>query len=341
MNTMKFLIIGCGSIGRRHLINVLTIGHKALIYNRGKERRLAVQKEFDVPVYADLHEMLEMEDADAAIIATPNHIHIQHALMAARKGLNLFIEKPLSNSIKGIKEFKREIQNKGLLTHIGCNMRFHFGPALIKKKLEEGILGRPLWAGYWAGMHLPDWHPWEDYRQMYSANKEYGGGAVLDFIHELDMALWFFPGPKRVAAMTARSEWLEIDTEDIVDIVLGYQNGFQVNIHLDYLQKPYQRGIRVVGTEGWANWDLGKKGVEIYDYKTGETEWYPYPEGYDHNTMFMEQMKYFIHCLEKNTSSMSDLEAGIKALDLAIKVKKSDRESLFIEMDEIGGAGSL
>lgn len=333
MSNVKFLIIGCGSIGCRHLGNILALGHEAAAYNRGKERRQAVEEQFGINVYAELDEMLEIENADAAVVATPQHLHVEHSLKAIRKGLHLFIEKPLSHSMEGIEQLKKEASDKDMITHVGCNMRFHFGPALIKEKLEDGFLGRPLWAGYWAGMHLPDWHQREDYRQMYSAKKEYGGGAVLDFIHELDMALWFFPGPKRVAAMTARSEWLEIDTEDIVDIVLGYQNGFQVNLHLDYLQRPYQRGIRVIGTEGWANWNLIKKGVEIYSYKKGEREWYPYPEGYDHNTMYLDQMKYFICCLENNTSSMSNLEAGIKALDLAIKVKKSDRENTFIKIN--------
>lgn len=328
---MKFVVIGCGSIGQRHINNLLALGHEVAAYNRGEERRLAVREKFGVSVYAGLDEMFERESAQAAVIATPQRLHKEHALAAARAGLHLFIEKPLSDSLEGLGRLREEVKSRGLITHVGSNMRFHFGPALIREKLETDALGRPLWAGLWGGMHLPDWHPDEDYRTMYSAKKDCGGGAVLDFIHEIDLALWFFSRPDRIAAMTSRSGWLEIETEDVVDILLGYKNGLQVNLHLDYLQKPFQRGVRVVGTKGWACWDLVREGVEMFFYDKGELEWRLYPEGYDNNVMYVEQMKYFIGCLESNTPSMSDFATGERTLELALKVKESSAKNVFIQ----------
>ena len=78
------------------------------------------------------------------------------------------------------------------------------GPALIKSVLEKKKLGRIVWAGLWGGMHLPSWHPEEDYRTMYSALSHLGGGVVNDFIHELDLILWLFGKPKSVYSRTQK-----------------------------------------------------------------------------------------------------------------------------------------
>ena len=230
----------------------------------------------------------------------------------------------------GVTELSRETRARELITHVGSNMRFHFGPARIKQELEKGTLGRLLWAFVWGGMHLPDWHPDEDYRLMYSARADLGGGAVLDFIHEQDLILWFFGRPESVAAMTGRSGWLEIETEDMADALLRYSGGFQVNLHIDYLQRPAQRGIRVIGTRGWVEWDLTQERVEVCQHETGQKEVCLYPEGYEKQDMYTDQMKYFIDCIESGKASASDLDAGIQALTLALKIKESSNTGRFV-----------
>ena len=326
---MKFAVIGLGSIGQRHAANLLALGHEVAGYNRGNKRREMAAKRLGIPVYSRISDLFDW-GGDAALVCTPQHMHLEHSLAAARRGLHLFIEKPLSDSLEGLSTLEREAEDRGLICHVGCNMRFHFGPSLVCEKLDTGALGRPLWAHLWGGMHLPDWHPNEDYRRMYSAKKDMGGGAVLDFIHEIDLALWLFSGPDRIAAMTSQSGWLEIETEDVVDALLGYAGGLQVSLHLDYLQKPFQRGIRVVGTSGWACWDLARAGVETFFYDRGEIERHPYPEGYDNNVMYVEQMKYFVGCIQENAPSFSDIGSGERALDLALKIKESSAKNIFI-----------
>ncbi|MCK5713069.1 MAG: Gfo/Idh/MocA family oxidoreductase, partial [Hyphomicrobiaceae bacterium] len=235
---MKFIVIGCGSIGKRYIDILLVLGHEVVAYNRGAARRNAVKNKYNIKVYGDLDEILAREQADAALICTPNSLHIENAWSAARHGLHLFIEKPLSHNLDNISEFQKEVLSRELIAHVGSNMRFHFGPAKIYEILQAGIIGRPLWAHLWGGMHLPSWHPDEDYRQMYSAKLAMGGGAVMDFIHELDLALWLFGEPLEVAGMVSHSGWLNIETEDVADGLLRYPKGLQVSLHVDYLQKP-------------------------------------------------------------------------------------------------------
>lgn len=330
MSVMRFLIVGCGSIGKRHAANLLALGHDVAAYNRGAKRRREMRERFNIKAYCNLEKMLKQEPAEGAIICTPQTLHVEHALAAARHGLHLFIEKPLAASLDGLDELKQEVRSRNLTTHVGANMRFHLGPAMIHKRLQSGEFGRALSASFWAGMHLPDWHPDEDHREMYSAKAAKGGGAVLDFIHELDLVLWLFGAPNRVAAMTANSGWLEIETEDVLDALLGYSSGLQVNVHLDYLQRPFQRGIRVVGEKGWIQWDLAREQIESFEHASGQRRIDPYPEGYDHNDMYVEQMKYYIYCIENGIRSESDILAGQKALELALQIKASSTSHRFI-----------
>ena len=71
---MRFLVIGCGSIGRRHIGNLLALGHEVVAWNRGEERRQSAARDFNIPVYADLNEMLDESTADAAVICSPNNM---------------------------------------------------------------------------------------------------------------------------------------------------------------------------------------------------------------------------------------------------------------------------
>ena len=330
---MKFAVIGCGSIGKRHIETIGELGHEVVAYNRGEERRRIVAKRFGIETFSDFERIFKTRP-DAAIICTPNSLHLTYAIAAARRGVHLFIEKPVSHSMEGLDELCREVKSRGLITHVGSNMRFHVGPEKVWKGVSEGQIGKPLWAYFWGGMHLPNWHPDEDYRQMYSAKESLGGGALLDFIHELDLILWMFGEPEGLVSVLRRTGWLEIETEDLVDAILMYPNSFQVAVHLDYLQKPFQRGIRIVGTDGWIEWDLAHKGVMTHDYSRGETASEPHPEQWEHQSMYSRQMEYFVSCLLRKTQSMSSLESGIKALRLALNLKRSSMEQKFIRNDE-------
>lgn len=331
---MRFLIVGCGSIGTRHAGILLELGHEVLGYNRGPRRRNEIRERFGIQVYDDLEEMLSSERADAAIICTPNNLHTEHALAAARSDLHLFIEKPVSHERSDLDLLAEEVERRDLIVHVGANMRYHVGPATVKDHVESGKIGRPLWASFWGGMHLPDWHPGEDYHQLYSASENTGGGAVLDFVHELDLILWMFGPPERVMAMAARSGWLDIETEDVADAVLGYGGGLQINLHVDYLQRPFQRGIRVVGDGGWVEWDLFRQHIEWFDHAERRLGQSSYSDDYDHGDMYVEQMKSFVRCLEASRDSESSLRAGRRALELALRIKASSKNSRFMEWNE-------
>jgi len=326
---MKFAIIGCGSIGRRHASNFLKLGHEVVAWNRGSERRVDMARDFGIEVFDDLEVMLKTTGSDAAIICSPNIYHVGHALQVVEAGLHVFVEKPFSHTIDGISGLIEQAKRRNLVTHVGCNMRFHFGPQSVKKVIDSGRIGTVLRAGFVAAMHLPDWHPSEDYRKMYSSRKDLGGGAVLDFVHEIDLAVWMFGKPERVAAILGYTGAIEIETEDQVDILFGNSPVPSVNLHLDYLEKPFRRSIDVLGDLGWIRWDLSEGSVKVHDYNKDQTKTYYPPGGYEKNDMYLDQAIYFIDCITNGRSSMSDFQMGGEVMDVVHRIKHSSMASKF------------
>ncbi|MFC1874299.1 Gfo/Idh/MocA family protein [Chloroflexota bacterium] len=320
---MLILVVGCGSIGKRHIRNLKALGAGDIIaHDSNMERCREVEQEYSVKVYDNLDASLAQKP-DAAFICTSTSRHIPPALAAARNGCHLFIEKPLAHSLEGVHELRDVVAQNGLITLVGCNMRFHPSIVLMKKLLEEGRIGRVLSARVQAGQYLPDWHSWEDYRQGYSANKSLGGGVLLDGIHEIDYITWFLGKVKRIFCFAGKLSSLEIDTEDTAEIILWLKSGAVAEVHLNYTQHPYGRSCHLIGEEGTILWDFHEKQVKLYSIGTKEWQVFDEPLDYDINQMYVDEMKHFIRCLEGRDKPMQDLEAGKKALEIVLAAKES------------------
>jgi len=328
---MRFAVIGCGSIGLRHISNLLQLGHEVVAYNRGQARRDLAKRRFNIPTFDSIDEMLDSNKCDAVIICSPNSLHKYHMISVIERGLHFFVEKPLAVELNDLSEMEADITKKGLISHVGANMRFHFGPMTVKEHLDLDFIGRPLWANFWGGMYLPDWHPAEDYREMYSSKKSLGGGAILDFIHEIDLMCWMFGEPKLLAAMARNSGCLDIETEDLVDVIMAFKTGMQGNLHVDYLQRPFQRGIHIIGEKGSLRWDLVEESVKVVGHDKGVSKTIQYPHGYIKNDMYVAQMEYFCSCIQGNNQSISGFKEGMSALKIAQNIKQSISTQQFVK----------
>ena len=211
---MKILIVGLGSIGTRHAKNFSQLGYDNLVgFDPLPDRRRVFKKELSCKVVSTLDDGLN-EQPDLCVIASPNCFHIEQAIKAAKHGCHLFIEKPLSNSRYYLPELTQTVKDKDLFVHVGSNWKFHPAFKTMKKILSDQILGKITGTQILAGQWLPDWHPWEDYRNMYSSRKSLGGGVVLDS-HEFDYVSWLLGKIKKVYGFVQHTGILEIETEDV------------------------------------------------------------------------------------------------------------------------------
>ncbi len=285
---MKALFIGLGGIGQRHLRNLknMLADQVEVIAYRSRKLSAVLTDKLELAPGEDLetkYQVQAFDDLDAALaqkleiafICNPTAMHIPVALKVAQAGCHLFIEKPLSHSVVGVDKLINLVQEKKLAGYVGYQLRFH--PCLVRGRalLDQKAIGQVLAVEVEVGEYLPGWHTYEDYRQMYAARKDLGGGVVLSQIHELDYLYWFFGMPKRVFTLGGHLSSLEIDVEDVASSLLEYElegKHVPVHIHQDYVQRPPSRSCKIIGDSGKILLDLNALTVSVYDSQGRQVE---------------------------------------------------------------------
>ena len=330
--SLRFLVIGCGSIGKRHISNLIALNTgEILAFDVRGDRRSEVESQFGVEALDNLEDAWK-RGPDVALITAPTSAHVSLALQAAEHGCHLFIEKPLSDRLEGVAQLLKAVQEKNLVTLVGCNLRFHPGLANVKKLLEEGAIGRVVAARVEVGQYLPDWHPWEDYRQGYSARRDQGGGVILDAIHEIDYIRWMLGEVEAVACFTGKLSHLDIETEDTAAILLRFTSGAIGEVHMDYVQRAYSRTCHIIGDEGTIRWDYMAGEVRWYSAAAREWQVFANPPGWEPNQMYLEEMQHFLKCLTREEEPALDVFEGTRVLEVAVGAKASAETGQLVEL---------
>ncbi|MFA6039782.1 MAG: Gfo/Idh/MocA family oxidoreductase [Candidatus Peribacteraceae bacterium] len=317
------LVCGAGSIGLRHLRNLTTLGISRLAVSEpDDQRRRSAEEEIPCEPFASLPEALDQFHPNTVLICSPTKEHLPQAIAAAGAGAHIFIEKPLSYSPEGIEGLRKEIDERNLVSMVGCNMRFHHGPATVRKLLTEGAIGKPHEAVVYTGSSLPQWRPLQDYRKSYSADPVQGG-AILDCIHEIDLALWYF-GPaalERAEVQTATP--LDLTVDGTADLFLRHQSGVRSRVHLSFMEPEYRRFCTIKGTGGSLEWDINRKCVEVRDRKGNVVASHPEPEGYDMNRMYLEEMRHFLAGVGKREKVYNPVAEAAETLTIALTARSA------------------
>jgi predicted dehydrogenase len=323
---LKGLVVGGGSIGVRHLKNLQALGVQEIaLVEPDDERRTALCAELQVLGFGVLPESLNWQP-DFTIIAAPSHLHLEQALLVARHESHLFVEKPLSHSPEGIYELANEVRRRALISLVGCNMRFHPGPVAVKRLIDKGVLGRILFARIHTGSYLPGWRSWQDYRQSYSASRAMGGGCLLDCIHEIDLAFWYLGQVNDVFCIASHLSSLEIDTEDVAMLICAHKGGIISEIHLDYVQRTYERGCQIVGEGGSIFWDFQSGLVRWYDAGQNGWESFEQPVGWQVNQMYLDEMAHFLSCIQDGRQTILPISEAIHPLQIVFGAVRSNQQ---------------
>jgi predicted dehydrogenase len=317
---MRFLVVGCGSIGERHVRNLISLGERdILVHDSDRKRMEEIRRKYGVDVRRELGPSLD--EVDALLVCTPPVTHVPLAKMALDAGLNVFVEKPLSHTMDGVDEIVKTAKRRGLVLAVGYNFRFHPGMRKVKEKLESGLIGRVMWGRAIVGQYLPDWRPWQDYRKSYTARRGMGGGIILDGSHELDYMRWLMGEVNSVLCFAGKLSSLEVNVEDSADILMRHEGGRVSNVHMDFIRRDYLRVCEIVGEEGTVRWSFPSGTVELYSART--KRWRMVYAGCDPNEMYVREMRCFIRCIQGKKAPLVDGEEGRKTLKVALAAKKS------------------
>jgi predicted dehydrogenase len=335
---MKILMVGLGGIGQRHLRNLRNILGPEVTFSAYRVRRLRqtltdqltllegvdLEEKYAIQVFTDLDEALQ-DKPNIVFVTNPTSEHIHIALAAARAGCDLFIEKPISHTYDQVQELIEIVNSQKLVAYVGYQNRFHPCLKLLHHLISENGIGQILAVNIEVGEYLPDWHVYEDYRQMYASRQELGGGVILSQIHEIDYTYWLFGMPKRVFALGGKLSSLEIDAEDMASMMLEFrQNGqiLPIHIHADYLQRPPSRGCKVIGDKGKIIVDLQAASVYWYSADGGLAGREVF-ENFSRDDMFREELLDFLSCVKSRKQPSISIQDGAMSLKIALAAKKS------------------
>lgn len=320
---MRLLICGLGSIGRRHLRNLRQLGgHELALYRTG--RSTLPENELEgLQSFSDLSDALREFRPDAAIVANPTALHMPVAIEAAGAGCHLLLEKPVSQDLARIDELQSALEAGGGRVLVGYQFRFNLGLRRAKRLLEDGMLGSPLYARAHWGEYLPDWHPWEDYRESYSARGDLGGGVLLTLSHAFDYLSWMLGEVEWLTAVTGRDGALEIEVETLAEVIMGHSSRAISSVHLDYLERPPRHALTFVCERGKIDWSADTSTLRWWTPEAGEWSDAQAPAGYSRNAMFLDELQHFLEIVEGQSEPVCGLEEGIRAVEIALAAAKS------------------
>lgn len=335
---MKILILGCGSIGKRHIKNIInSFKYDLFAFDPMIDNLKIVEKEFGIKTFNNKQDALNIHP-DVVIVAGPTATHLQCADEAIDADAHVFIEKPISHSLDDVEKLLRKADRSRRFVGVGSNMRFHPGPNLLKRNLSK--LGKIYYSAAEAGYFLPYMRPVVDYRTVYASKKAMGGGVILDSIHEIDYHLWFFGNVHDLFCRSAKLSDLEIDVEDYVELSLNFSSGVRAQIHLDFLQKYLSRTCKIVGENGILVWEQKGKNpstclVRFYNDIDKKWEILFNQDDFNIDECYIAQFKEFFEIVEGGErKNLADGQEGLHALAIALKARKSSSHKEMITIEE-------
>jgi len=324
---MKFLVIGSGEIALRHSSNIKKIIPESIIYLHANKKRFTKEKKEKFSVVSQFifsEKELNKISPDAVIICSPSTKHLKQALLFAEKGISLFIEKPLSNSLNGIDDLVEIVKEKGIISMVGYVLRFNKALIAFKDILNENKYGSVIRIESVASSYLPSWRPNLDYTRSVSANRSLGGGVILELSHEIDYLRWIFGEPDIIYEHSDKISKLDIDTEDYAFYLMKFKNSSNEEIlcelKLDFHTQRNLRKCEVVLEKGLLIWDGIKNNVIFSNFSKQEVLF----QGKEED-MYYDQINHFIESLRQNIDTEINIHEATKTLKVILENRKIGR----------------
>ena len=327
---MKVLVIGLGSMGKRRIRNLLKLGYKDIIgFDIRTDRINEVNKKYHIKSYFDLDDALA-EKPHAMIISTPPNLHKKYAEIAITKKINFFME--LNHSSKDVKYIIKKIKGKKIIAYPSSTMIYHPIVKELKKMIKKKTIGKILLINHHNGHFLPNWHPWEDYREFFVSKKETGGAKEL-VPFELIWLTHIFSKIKSVYANIDKISKLKTDIDDIYQIQLEFKNKIVCNLLLDVISIPSFRETKIIGEKGTILCDFNKGTIKVNKGKGWSTiklKISKIEKGYKNNTppeaIYEEEMKRFFSAIKNQKKYPYLLKDEFEILSILDSLENSSKK---------------
>lgn len=247
---MKFLVVGLGSMGKRRIRNLRTLGYSEIAGFDLREDRLdESEQKYGIKTFDSFNDSIKIFKPDAVIVSTSPKFHMDYAIPCEKKRIPCFIEASVTDRSR-ISELDQRIRDSKVIMAPSCTMRFYPGPIKVKELISEGVLGDVLNINYQTGQYLPDWHPWEDISEYYVSDTETGAAReIVPF--ELTWLNDIFGTPETLACVKTKLSKLDAQIDDIYHCLLRYPKNILANLTVEVISRPIAtRELRIIGSRG-------------------------------------------------------------------------------------------
>lgn len=341
MNKLKIGVIGiCGIASDLHIPALISNKDVeiAALCDIQQEKATAVSQQYGIArVFADYHELLDLEELDAVDICTPNFLHSSIAVDALNKGKHVFCEKPDAVSVEEVLKMKKASEESGRLLMVMRNNRFTSHARFTKKFIEEGHMGKIYAAkcGWVRRRDVPGIGSW------FTNKKLSGGGPLIDLgVHMIDLALWFMGNPKPVSVVgstycelanrgtmadSASSSFGEVNGNgifDVEDLAMGFvrfDNGACLALEFSWASNIDEEDyyVELMGTKAGSKWHSLHEKLQIFGEFAGfTTNLLPNVPSHLDDEMHKKNLDHFVDCILKGAQPVFTPQQGIDVIKI-------------------------
>ena len=331
---LKFLVIGLGSMGKRRIRNLISLGHHLIDgFDIREDRCIESNKLYGINIYNSFEKAIKENNYNALIVSVPPDFHDHYI----EKGLDLkipsFIEASVINT--NYSNYIDRINSSGSIIAPSCTLFFHPAVKKIKDIIDKSKLGKISNIIYHSGQYLPDWHLYEKVEDYYVSKRKTGGAReIVPF--ELTWLTMLFGLPKRVSCFYKKT--IEIsgaeEIDDTYNLILDFNN-FMMNLSIDVVSRYATRRLTINGDKGQLYWDWDNDFIKVYypkkkNWQIISFEMLKANEKYNSNiteSMYEDEIESFVNSIVNNEIFPNSLEQDNKVLKILYKAEKSNEEN--------------
>jgi predicted dehydrogenase len=319
-NELSVLVVGCGSIGKRHARVLKSLGVADIrACDPAAQQRQSLSAETPGARIYNSYQTALLDRPDTVLICTPPAMHVPMAQQAIAAGCHVLMEKPLSDTLDGIDELQALADQRGKKVMVALCFRYHDGLLRAKQYLDAGRIGRLVSIRALMGEHLPDVRP--DYRTLYLAVCN----GAFELMHDLDLAVWYAGQPvKRLHCVFGTYSDIGIQAPDLAEFLLDFEDRCVATVHLDFFQTPRRRQMELIGTKGvisveFASWD--RCVLSLYEHGSGR--WNVEELATDRDDMFRAEDREFLEAVAADKPVRCTIAEGRRSLDVVLAAQKN------------------
>lgn len=323
---MKFLVIGLGSMGKRRIRCLKSLGHADITgFDPRKDRRDEAKKLYGVATISTLQEK-DVQRYDATVISTPPDLHLQYLMMAARNRRPAFVE--ASVILKGLDEANRLAMKNKVLLAPSCTLRYHSAVKDITALVAGGTYGKITSFSYHSGQYLPDWHPWEQVQDYYVSKKETGAAREI-VAFELTWLVSILGFPDKVTGVYGRTMDVGAAIDDTYCLALRFGDSYGTLV-VDVVARSAVRSLILNLERAQILWNWQDRFIRIYDavakrwivmhQKEGSAQ-----SGYNVNIieeMYIEELGAFVNAAQGKGTYPNTLDDDMRVLRVLMDVEE-------------------